>query len=130
MTKENVYQLTEEEILQKYETDREQGLTQEEAEKRLEKYGGNIIDSGDKVSPWKILLDKVHNLIVYLLIGSIIISFIMGDVAEGIAIIIAVFIAVFFRFFYGASCTKIYGSPSKYDPYKSQSISKRRAEGN
>lgn len=66
---------------------------------RLEQYGGNIIDSGDKVSPWKILLDKVHNLIVYLLIGSIIISFIMGDVAEGIAIIIAVFIAVFFGFF-------------------------------
>ncbi|MGH0052442.1 MAG: cation-translocating P-type ATPase [Sphaerochaetaceae bacterium] len=88
------YAYSEQEIVEKLSTDRKQGLSPEEAQKRFEKFGANKITSGTKLSIWKILFTNLHNIIVYLLIVASAVAFLMGDTVEGIAIIIAILIAV------------------------------------
>ena len=92
--KNPAYAYAEEEIVELLETDGQQGLTTEEAEKRLAEYGPNSIESGDTVSPWKILLHNLNNIIVYLLVVASAVAFAMGDTVEGVAIIVAILIAV------------------------------------
>ncbi|MDH6365961.1 MULTISPECIES: HAD-IC family P-type ATPase [unclassified Breznakia] len=79
-------------------SDGQVGLTSKEVETRLEEYGKNVLEGGKKVSPWHILLEKLNNIIVYLLLAAAAISFALGDTVEGIAVLIAVFIAVAFGF--------------------------------
>lgn len=97
MSKE--YQKTTKEVLQDFQTDLKNGLEMEEVKQRQEKYGLNELKSGEAVSPWKILLHNLNNLIVYLLGAAAILSFYMGETIEGIAVIIALLIAVLTGFF-------------------------------
>ncbi|OHD32107.1 MAG: ATPase [Spirochaetes bacterium GWC2_52_13] len=75
-------------------TDPKNGLSQQEAARRLAEFGPNAIAGGAGVSAWKILLHNLNNIIVYLLIVAAAVAFAMGDTVEGIAIIIAILIAV------------------------------------
>lgn len=92
--KKNPYTYSEEEIIASLDTDRDKGLSPEEARKRFDAFGPNTIESGTKVSALKILLTNLNNIIVYLLMVAGAVAFIMGDTVEGIAIIIAILIAV------------------------------------
>jgi len=92
--KKPAYTYTEQEIVQLFKTDDKQGLTTQEAERRLHEYGPNSIESGSTVSPWKILLHNLNNIIVYLLMAASAVAFAMGDTVEGVAIIVAILIAV------------------------------------
>jgi P-type Ca2+ transporter type 2C len=82
------------EVSQKLESDRRNGLSSSEAAARLEAYGKNELKAAKKVSPWKILLHNIKNIIVYLLLLAAVAAFVMGDTVEGIAVIIAILIAV------------------------------------
>jgi Ca2+-transporting ATPase len=55
------------------------GLTGEETEKRLEKYGPNELEEKKKVTHAKILLRQFANFIVYVLLAAAVISFIIGE---------------------------------------------------
>jgi Ca2+-transporting ATPase len=81
-------------IIELLETDRQRGLSGEEAEERISSHGLNKLEGGKKTSAWKILLKNMHNLIVYLLMIASASAFIMGDVVEGVAVIVAILIAV------------------------------------
>src|SRR6056297_2451011 len=83
-----------EKIKENLDTNFEKGLSSKEAKKRLEKFGGNILDAGERISPLKILFQNIKNVIVYLLLGATAVAFIMGDTVEGVAVIIAILIAV------------------------------------
>ena len=76
-----------------------QGLTSDEAADRLAEHGPNRLEGGQAVSPFKIFLHNLNNLISYLLLAAAILSFYMGDNIEGIAVIIALLIAVLTGFF-------------------------------
>jgi len=91
---ENPHLLEAEAIQESLNTDFEQGLSSKEAKKRLDKFGGNILDAGERISPLKILFQNINNVIVYLLLGATAVAFIMGDTVEGVAVIIAILIAV------------------------------------
>ena len=52
----------------------DEGLDQEEAEKRLEKYGENSIESGNEVSPFKIFVSQFQDFLIYLLIAAALVS--------------------------------------------------------
>lgn len=91
---DNPHILEEKEVLKKTETNFDSGLSNKEVKKRIEKYGANMLDVGEKVSAIKILLENINNIIVYLLIIASIVAFAMGDTVEGVAIIIAILIAV------------------------------------
>lgn len=51
-----------------------EGLTQKEAEKRLEEQGDNSISQGKEVSPVKIFLSQFQDFLIYMLIAAAIIS--------------------------------------------------------
>ncbi|MEG2353543.1 MAG: calcium-translocating P-type ATPase, PMCA-type [Clostridium sp.] len=67
------------------------GLTREEVERRLKKYGYNQIQNKKRISALKIFLCQFKDLIIWVLIGATIISGIMGDTADAITIMIIVF---------------------------------------
>ncbi len=56
----------------------EEGLSSEEAERRLEKYGENRLESDDDISPLSIFIDQFRDNLIYLLIGAAILSVAIG----------------------------------------------------
>lgn len=60
-------------ILEELGSSRE-GLTDQEADSKLEESGLNAIESGEEISPLKIFLSQFQNFLIYLLIGAALIS--------------------------------------------------------
>ncbi len=77
-------------------TDLERGLSEEEAKKRLRRYGKNVIERGKKTSPLKIFLKQFQDPLVYILLAAAGISAVVGEVTDLILILtILVLNAVF-----------------------------------
>ncbi|SFA75143.1 calcium-translocating P-type ATPase, PMCA-type [Clostridium frigidicarnis] len=66
------------------------GLDSDEAEKRLETYGPNILKQKKKVSPVFIFFSQFNDFMVWVLLGATLISAFMGEIADAITIIIIV----------------------------------------
>ena len=66
---EQWYGLTQEEVLKRLSTNRT-GLSEEEAEKRLEVYGENILKEQEEMPWWQIFLGQFKDLLVMILIGA------------------------------------------------------------
>lgn len=69
------------------------GLTQEEAAKRLAQYGPNELVEKEKISPWKIFLEQFKSILIIILLIAIVLSAIVGDIKESIVIAIIVIMA-------------------------------------
>ncbi len=78
---------TEEAVLNKLKTDREHGLTTEEAKRRIEQHGYNELREKPPTPFWKLVLDQLKEFVVILLIVASVISFLLGDEIEAAAII-------------------------------------------
>ena len=76
-----------------------QGLTLDEAKRRLEIYGPNELEEEKKISPLKILISQFLNFLVLILIIAGIVSYFMGEIAEAIAILAIVLAAGLLGFF-------------------------------
>lgn len=76
------------EVFTALDTDAESGLSENEAQQRLKKYGPNQLKEHKQKSLFQILIDQINNPIVYLLTAATILAFIFGDIPEGIAIIV------------------------------------------
>ncbi len=68
-------------------TDMEQGLSTDEAKKRLARYGQNKLDKGKRFSALVILISQFKSLVIWVLIGAAAVSVALGEVIDGIAII-------------------------------------------
>lgn len=66
------------------------GLSSREAERRLKKYGHNILEKKKKISALKIFLSQFNDFIVWVLIIATIISGFIGEKADAITILIIV----------------------------------------
>lgn len=75
-----------------------EGLSNEEAAKRLAEYGPNELKATGSVSPWKILLDQFKNVLIIILLIATTISFFLGHGVEAIAITVIVLFAVLLGF--------------------------------
>ncbi|MFW6010817.1 MAG: cation-translocating P-type ATPase, partial [Gemmatimonadota bacterium] len=62
------------------------GLTGDEAHRRLDEYGPNRLSAPARVSPWSILVDQFRSLVVLLLLGATAVAFVIGDRIEAAAI--------------------------------------------
>lgn len=72
------------------------GLTEKEAEKRLQEYGPNEIKEGKKISPIKIFLNQFNSMVVYILIVALVVSLFIGEKIDAVVIgIILVLNAIF-----------------------------------
>jgi Ca2+-transporting ATPase len=86
------YRRTAADVLEDLQTSLEQGLTQAEAARRLERYGPNeLIESGLK-SPWKILWEQFTSTMVVILLISALISLSLGELKDAVAVLVIVVI--------------------------------------
>jgi len=72
------YQLDSKEVLKKLETSNE-GLSHEEAEKRLKQYGLNQLEEKKGVSPFKIFLKQFKDPVIMILLAAILISVLVKE---------------------------------------------------
>ncbi|HSK19468.1 MAG TPA: HAD-IC family P-type ATPase [Longimicrobiales bacterium] len=63
------------------------GLTQQDAVRRLEQYGPNSLRTGKPVSAWRILGDQFRSVVVLLLVVATGVAWLIGDPIEAIAIL-------------------------------------------
>src|SRR5512139_2855716 len=81
------HQISTADVLKQLNTTVERGLTQGEAEQRLQQHGKNeLVDQGPK-NPWKILLEQFTSVMVLILIAAAVISLIVGDLKDAVAIL-------------------------------------------
>src|SRR3989344_4279784 len=64
------------------------GLTEDEAARRLTESGPNQLKEKKKDSPVKLLLAQFNNFLVWILLAAVIFSVILGDIVEGVVIVI------------------------------------------
>jgi P-type Ca2+ transporter type 2C len=76
------------EVVKKLKTDEKIGLSNEEVNKRIEKYGYNELDQENKISIFKIFLSQFTNVMVYILIIGGIISLLINETTDAIVIFI------------------------------------------
>jgi Ca2+-transporting ATPase len=69
------------------------GLSQEEAQRRLAQFGYNELAAGERVSPWKIFLEQFKNFLIIILLVAVVLSAIMGEAADAIVIFAIVLFA-------------------------------------
>ncbi len=87
--KEEWYMLRTTEIYKKLDSSHE-GLTQKEAEKRLNKNGKNILPKAKKKTFIQVFLSELNSPIIYILILSMVLSFVVGEIIDGIFILICI----------------------------------------
>lgn len=68
------------------------GLTDKEAQRKLQKHGPNVLSGRKKISPLKILFQQFTDLMIIILIVSTIISGFMGEMTEAITIVAIVLV--------------------------------------
>jgi Ca2+-transporting ATPase len=75
------------EVLARLATYAEEGLSSQEAQRRLEKYGPNELEEAPGTSFWQMLFEQFNNFVVILLIVAAVISALLGEYIEAVAII-------------------------------------------
>lgn len=68
-------------------TDALQGLSSQEAARRLQQWGPNILQQGRGVSLLSLLLRQFQSLVIWVLIGAAVVSMALGEVIDGSAIL-------------------------------------------
>ncbi|HNY66105.1 MAG TPA: cation-translocating P-type ATPase [Deltaproteobacteria bacterium] len=74
------------------------GLTDEEAARRLEKYGPNELQAAGHISPWTIFLGQFKNVLIIILLIATLLSAFLGHAVEAVAIAVIVLFAVVLGF--------------------------------
>ena len=72
-------------------TDRDHGLSDEEAAARLNRDGRNAIKGAKGLSIWEIFLQQIANALTAVLIAVAVISYVIGDFVEG-SVVVAVIV--------------------------------------
>ncbi len=83
---DNWHSKLKEEIFSELKTSKK-GLTNNEAKKRLEKYGKNILKKKKNLKPLKIIFEQFKSFLIYILLFAVIISFLIGNKIDGIIIL-------------------------------------------
>jgi Ca2+-transporting ATPase len=86
------------ELLARFETRADTGLSTAEAEARLGLYGPNELQAARSVSPWAIFLEQFKNILIVILLIATAISAVLGHGTEAIAITVIVLFAVILGF--------------------------------
>lgn len=81
-----------EEVLKELEVDLEKGLSNDEAQKRLIKYGKNKLKEKPKKPFIKMFLSQFQDILIYILLIAAVLSIFMKDYAEAVIILLVVFI--------------------------------------
>ena len=97
MSDKEWHSLSIEEVLRKLRTS-EEGLSEEEAQRRLEEFGPNELRKEKGKSPWSIFFDQFKDFLIILLLGATFVSLLIGEVLDAAAIMAIVIISAFLGF--------------------------------
>lgn len=92
------YALDIEHVTSQLHTDLQAGLTEAEAQHRLQQYGPNEFQASARISPWVILLEQCKNILILILLLAVGLSAFLGHAVEAIAIAVIVLFAVLLGF--------------------------------
>lgn len=99
------YQTKLEDIKEEYQTeDFEEGLSSQEAKKRLEENGPNKI-AVKQTPKWKIFLRQFNNMVIYVLIAAVILTLVMGEYSDAVIISLVVVINTLIGYFQETSAS-------------------------
>ncbi|MBD3282131.1 MAG: HAD-IC family P-type ATPase [Candidatus Portnoybacteria bacterium] len=96
--KQNWHNLTASEVLKKTNTTKK-GLTQEEAQKRLRKFGLNALPEEKPLSKAKIFLEQFKSPLIYILVIAGFVTLALQDWTDSVVIFAAVFLNAFIGYF-------------------------------
>ncbi len=108
---------TEKEVLAKLNTNM-QGLSEQEASKRIAKFGKNTIAKENKKNILKLLLKNFNGILIYILLGSGIISIISDHIVEFVVIMIIILFTGLIGFFQELKAGKAVEALSKFTAKK------------
>ncbi len=83
---ESWHAMSPEEVKDKLGVTREKGLSEAEVEQRLEEFGFNELEEGERTTIWEMLWAQVSDFVVVLLLVAAVISALLGDWVESAAI--------------------------------------------
>lgn len=106
--KKPFWNISSSELLTKLHTN-EKGLTSNEAEERLARYGPNLLKPKKRASPAFIFLSQFKSPILLIMLFTSIMAFFLGDTFESLIIIIILFISSFIGFLQEKRATNAIG---------------------
>ncbi|WP_407268017.1 calcium-translocating P-type ATPase, SERCA-type [Radiobacillus sp. PE A8.2] len=93
------YQLDAEDIEGKLNVSKDNGLSSEDAEKRLEQFGANVLNDGKKTPLLLVFLKQFQDFMVLVLLAATLLSGLLGEYVDAIAIMIIVMVNGLIGFF-------------------------------
>ncbi|RDC72332.1 cation-transporting P-type ATPase [Rhodovulum sp. 12E13] len=87
---EHAYRKSGDEVIEAWGADPATGLSEREAQSRLEEHGKNVLEEAERRSAWRIFVDQFKSLIFAILFGAAALSFAFSEVVQGIAILVAI----------------------------------------
>jgi Ca2+-transporting ATPase len=86
------------EVLSTLKSDKNYGLSETEADRRLAEHGPNELEAARRSSPWGMLGEQFKNILIIILIIAIVLSALLGHTVEAIAITVIMLFAVLLGF--------------------------------
>ncbi len=95
MTTPNWHSLDPLHVLEELQVDARQGLSAQEAQRRLSVHGANELTQADKPSAWRLLFNQFKNILIVILILATVLSAVVGEYGSAaIILVIVLFCAV------------------------------------
>ncbi|MBB5171970.1 cation-transporting P-type ATPase [Texcoconibacillus texcoconensis] len=92
MEEKKWYHIEADDAIRHFQTNKKTGLTKEEAEGRLEKYGTNELPEGEKEPKWKKFIRHFHDVLIYILLIAAMITIFLGHYLDTTIILLVVII--------------------------------------
>ncbi len=102
-----------EEVIEKLDTDKKNGLGDEEVSKRHEQYGKNKLPKGKQKPWWKRLLEQFNNVLIYVLMAAAVVTAVLGHWIDTWVILAVVIINAVIGFIQEGKAEKALESISK-----------------
>ena len=80
-------QMTAEEVVATLKTNMQRGLTREEAESRLARFGPNRLQKREPLSPWRLFFSEFTDFMVLVLLGAVVVSGAFGEWEDALTIL-------------------------------------------
>jgi Ca2+-transporting ATPase len=74
-------------MLRELVVDKETGLGEEDARRRLEKFGPNALQRGSREGPLRLLWRQINNPLIYVLLGCAALAVALGKTADGTVVL-------------------------------------------
>lgn len=81
------YKVAAQQAISDFSSDLDKGLTQAEAEHRLQQYGFNELEAKEGLTVWQMFLAQFKDFMVLVLLAASVVSFFVGEVADAMIII-------------------------------------------